>query len=216
MERCIHKHVSNYIEHSVITPFQSGFQAGDSTVNQLLYICNEISYALDNNKELRIVLNISKAFDRVWAKGLLFKLKSVGISGKLLDWFGNYLSNRYQRMCIRNVTSSWKKINAGVPQGSILGPLLFIIFIYDIKDINSFIRLFADDPCIVKITDDPVASAAILNDDLKKILAWAKQWLVLFNARKTNVLLASKKRITLYHPPLFMGDTQVKFSRKFF
>ena len=67
MERCIHKHVSKYlIEHAVITPFQSGFRAGDSTVNQLLYICNEISNALDNNKELRIVfLDISKAFDRV-------------------------------------------------------------------------------------------------------------------------------------------------------
>ncbi|MCG7878660.1 MAG: reverse transcriptase domain-containing protein [Candidatus Thiodiazotropha endolucinida] len=213
MERCIHKHVSNYlIEHSVITPFQSGFQSGDSTVNQLLYICNEISNALDNNKELRIVfLDISKAFDRVWHKGLLFKLKSVGISGELLDWFNNYLSDRYQRVCIRNVTSSWKKIAAGVPQGSILGPLLFIIFINDIvNDINSSIRLFADDTCIFEIVDDPVASAAILNDDLKKILAWAKQWLVLFNALKTEVLLVSKKRIKLFHPPLIMGDTQIK------
>ena len=176
MERCIHKHASKYlIEHSVITSFQSGFQAGDSTVNQLLYICNKISNALDNNKELRIVfLDIKKAFDRVWHKGLLFKLKSVGFLGKLLDWFSN-LSDRYQHVCIRNVTSSWKQINAGVPQGSILGALLFIIFINDIiKDINSFIRRFADDTCIFEIVDDPVAAAAILNDDLKKILAWAK------------------------------------------
>ena len=213
MERCIHKHVSNYlIEHFVITPNQSGFQAGDSTVNQLLYICNEISNALDNNKELRIVfLDISKAFDRVWHKGLLFKLKSVGISGNLLNWFTNYLSDRYQRVCIRNATSSWKKISAGVPQGSILGPLLFVIFINDIvNDINSFIRLFADDTCIFEIVDDPIASAAVLNDDLKKILIWAKTWLVLFNAIKTEVLLATKKRIKLYHPPLFMGDTQIK------
>ena len=213
MERCIHKHVSKYlIEHSVITPFQSGFRAGDSTVNQLLYICNEISNALDNNKELRIVfLDISKAFDRVWHKGLLFKLKPVGIAGKLLDWLSNYLLDRYQHVCIRNVTSSWKKINAGVPNGSILGPLLFIISINDIiKDINSFIRPFADDTCIFKTVDDPVASAAILNDILKKILAWAKQWLVLFNALKTKVLLAYKKQMKLYHPPLFKGDTQVK------
>ena len=147
----------------------------------------------------------------MWHKGLLFKLKSVGISGNLLNWFTNYLSDRYQRVCIRNATSSWKKINVGVPQGSILGPLLFVIFINDIvNDINSSIRLFAGDTCIFEIVDDPIASAAVLNDDLKKILIWAKTWLVLFNAIKTEVLLASKKRIKLYHPPLFMGDTQIK------
>ena len=131
-------------------------------MNQLLYICNKISNALDNNKELRIVfLDIRKAFDRVWSKGLLFKLKSVGISSKLLDWFSNYLSDRYQRVCIRNVISSWKKINAGVPEGSIFGPLFFIIFIDDIiNDTNSFIRRLADDTCFFEIFDDPVASAA--------------------------------------------------------
>ena len=74
---------------------------------------------------------------------------SVGILGKLLDWFSNYLSDTYQHVCIRKVISSWKKINDVVPQGSIFGSLLFIIFINDIiKDINSFIRLFADDTCI--------------------------------------------------------------------
>ena len=83
MERCVHKHLSQYLnDHSIITPFQSGFQAGVSTVNQLLYLCNEISNALDNNKELRIIfLDISKAFDRVWHKGLLFTLKSIVVSG---------------------------------------------------------------------------------------------------------------------------------------
>ena len=200
MERCIHKHMTIYLEHSVVSPFQFGFQAGDSTVNQLLYICNEISNALGDNKEFRIVfLDISKAFDRVWHRGLLFKLKSKGISGNLLNWFTNYLSDRYQRVCMNNATSSWKKINAGVPQGSILGPLLFIIFINDIvNDMNSSIRLFADDTCIFEIVDDPDASAATLNDDLKKILDWAKTWLVLFNALKTEV---QKKRIKLFHPP---------------
>ena len=213
MERCVHKHLSQYLnDHSIITPFQSGFQAGDSTVNQLLYLCNEISNALDNNKELRIIfLDINKAFDRVWHKGLLFKLKSIGVSGNILAWFEDYLSDRYQRVCIKNSASSWKKISAGVPQGSILGPLLFIVFINDIvNEIRSFVRLFADDTCVFEVIDDPIASVAALNEDLRKILAWAKTWLVLFNALKTEVMNITKTRIRLYHPPLFMGDTQVK------
>ena len=207
MERYIHKYLTQYLNnHSIITPFQTGFQAGDSTVNQLLYLCNEISNALDNNKELRIIfLDISKAFDRVWHRGLLFKLKSIGIAGDILAWFEDYLSDRYQRVCIKNSTSSWKNISAGVPQGSILGPLLFLVFINDIaNEIESFVRLFADDTCVFDIIDDPIASAAVLNEDLRKILAWAKTWLVLFNALKTEVMNITKKRMRLYHPPLFM------------
>ena len=171
MERYVHKHLSQYLnDHSIITPFQSGFQAGDSTVNQLLNLCNDISNALDDNKELRIIfLDINKAFDRVWHKGLLFKLKSIGVSGNILAWFEDYLSDRYQRVCIKKPASSWKKISAGVPQGSILGPLLFIVFI--VNEIRSFVRLFADDTCLFEIIDDPIASAAALNEDLRKVLA---------------------------------------------
>ena len=164
-------------------------------MNQLLYLCNEISNALDNNKELRIIfLDISKAFDRVWHKGLLFKLKSIGVSGNILAWFEDYLSDRYQRVCIKNSASSWKKISARVPPGSILGPLLVIVFINDIvNEIRSFVRLFADDTCVFEVIDDPIASAAALNEDLRKILAWAKTWLFLFNALKTEVMNITKK-----------------------
>ena len=112
MERCVHKHLSQYLnDHSIITPFQSGFQAGDSTVNQLLYLCNEISNALDNNKELRIIfLDISKAFDRVWHKGLLFTLKSIGVSGNIFARFEDYLSDRYQRVCIKILLLRGKRL----------------------------------------------------------------------------------------------------------
>ena len=119
MERCVQKHLSQlYLnDHSIITPFQSGFQAGDSTVNQLLYLCNEISNALDNNKELCIIfLDISKAFDRVWHKGLLFKLKSIGASRNILAWFEDYLSDRYQRVCIKKSASSWKRLAPVCPK----------------------------------------------------------------------------------------------------
>ena len=78
------------------------------------------------------------------------------------------------------------------------------------KDIKSSIRLFADDTCLFEIVEEPVAPADTLNDDLRKILVWAKNWLVLFNALKTEVFVVSKKRIKLHHPPLFMGETQIK------
>ena len=85
---------------------------------------------MDSGKEIRVVFcDISKAFDRVWHRGLLFKLKQSGISGNLLNWFENYLSGRSRRVVINGSNSDWLSINAGVPRGFILEPLLFIIFL---------------------------------------------------------------------------------------
>ena len=136
------------------TALQSGFVPGDSTVNQLVDICNAFCKALDEGKEMRAIFcDISKAaFDRVWHKDLLFKLKSVGIGGSLLNWFTDYLDNRVQRVVLPGISSSWASVNPGVPQGSILGPLFFLVYINDIvEDINSTIRLFADDTSLYVI-----------------------------------------------------------------
>ena len=121
MERLIYKHIYNYlIDNNLITSHQSGFTPGDSDVNQLLYITHEFGRALYECKEVRVVFcDISKAIDRVWHKGLLRKLESIGIRGSLLSWVKNYLSERKQRVVIINSTSSWHDINAGGPQGSI-------------------------------------------------------------------------------------------------
>ena len=100
MERCVHKHIYNYIsQNNLLTPLQSGFISGDSTTNQLLNIYHMFCEAVDNGKEVRVVFcDISKAFDRVWHKGLLFKLSAIGCSKSLLRWFTSYLSGRRQRV----------------------------------------------------------------------------------------------------------------------
>ena len=152
---------------------------------------NEFGRALDEGKEVRVVFcDISKAFDRVWHKGLIYKLKSIGIEGKLLTWVENYLHERKQRVVIFNKSSDWLQIKAGVPQGSILGPLFFLVFINDIvNEIQSNIKLFADDTSLYIIVDDPINSALTLNRDLEKIHSWSVKWLVTFNAKKTDSII---------------------------
>ena len=210
MEKCIHKHVFNYfLEHRIISPVQSGFMSGDSTVNQLLYVYDFICKSLDEGSEVRIIFcDISKAFDRVWHGGLLYKLSEYGISGTLLHWFENYLSNRRQRVCTGGVFSDWKVVKAGVPQGSVLGPLLILVYINDIvHNINANIRLFADDTSIFLRVDNPIGAANELNEDLRTINRWAQQWLVSFNPSKTESLLISKKRNKPQHPPVYFSNT---------
>ena len=211
-ERLIFKYVYNhFLENNILTSFQSGFRRGDSTVNQLSYLYNTFCQALDAGKEVRAIFcDISKAFDRVWHAGLIHKLKSAGISGNLLSWFTNYLTGRKQRVVMSGVQSAWNFISAGVPQGSILGPLLFLLFINDIvHDIGSSIRLFADDTSLYIIVEDPNVAAELLNADLEKIAEWALKWLVKFNPLKTESLLISRKTNTV-HPPVFMLDQQIK------
>ena len=164
--------------------------------------------AVDNGKEVRAVFcDISKAFDRVWHEGLLYKLRSFGIDGRLLKWFKSYLSHRKQRVVIPGASSEWNYITAGVPQGSVLGPLLFLVYINDIVcNIGANIRLFADDTSLSIVVDNPIVSANTLNIDLSTVSAWAKKWLVNFNPKKTESLLISRKSIKPFHPPLYMND----------
>ena len=203
LEKIVHKHMFNFFhENQVLTALQSGFVPGDSTVNQLTDLYNTFCHALDEGKEVRAVFcDISKAFDRVWHKGLLYKLSSVGISGSLLQWFTDYLNNRQQRVVLPGTASNWTSLQAGVPQGSILGPLLFLVYINDIvENINSSIRLFADDTSLYIIVDDPINASNQLNNDLYKIHLWAKKWLVSFNPVKSESMIFSRKRNKPYHP----------------
>ena len=115
-------------ENNLLSPKQSGFQPGDSTIYLLLSITNEILVAFDQypTRETRAVfLDISKTLDKIWHEGLIGKLKSNGIQGKLLNLTISFLSNR-QRVVLNGKSSEWKYVSAGVPQGSVLGPLFFL------------------------------------------------------------------------------------------
>ena len=217
-ERIIFKNMYNYlISNNLITKNQSGFKPGDSVVNQLLSIVHEIHTAFDDKNcfEVRSVyLDISKAFDKVWHEGLIFKLQQNGVEGKLLTLFENYLKNRKQRVVLNGSDSKWGDILAGVPQGSVLGPLLFLIYINDLEDgIKSQVKFFADDTSLFSIIRDPIVSANELNHDLDLISQWAHQWKMSFNPDPTKaaeeVLFSCKKQSPL-HPPIYFNNIEVK------
>ena len=159
----------------LITKNQSGFRPGDSVTNQLIFLVDNIHSSLGINLEVRpVFLDMSKAFDKVWHEGLLFKFRQHGINGKLINLLKSYLSNRKQRVLINGSESDWGEIESGVPQGSVLGSLLFLIYINDLEiGIKSHINFFADDTSLFSIVRDPNTSACELNHDLKLISQWA-------------------------------------------
>ena len=211
-EKVVFTRVYNFLlDINFLNPLQSGFRPGDSTVNQLVYMVHNIYDAFERGKEVRMVyLDISKAFDRVWHKGLLFKLKTIGIRDPLLGWLASYLSQRKQCVVISGQSSNWSTVSAGVPQGSVLGPLLFLIYINDVtENLKSDCLLYADDTSLFDIVDDPVTSSQKLNNDLSKINDWARKWLVTINPSKTECMTFSAKRIKPPHPDLFYGDNKI-------
>ena len=146
-----------FIENNLISENQSGFKPGDSCINQLLAITHEIFSSFDDNYEVRgVFLDISKAFDKVWHEGIIHKLKRNGISGNLLSLLTDFLRNRKQRVILNGQSSSWANINAGVLQVSILGPLLFLIYINDLSDnLQCNPKLFADDTSLFSTVKCP-------------------------------------------------------------
>ena len=131
---------------------------GDSCILQLLSIADKINSSLDFNPTINVrgvFLDISKAFDKVWHEGLLFKLESYGIGGELLNLFKDYLHESQQRVVLNGQSSSWEAIKSGVPQGSVLSSLLFLIYINDFSDsLSSTCKIFADDRSLFSFVHD--------------------------------------------------------------
>ena len=176
-ERIIHKHLHNFmIEHNLIYKYQSGFLPNNSTVYQLLEMYHNICMSMEEKKSTCMVFcDISKAFDRVWHKGLLLKLEAYGIKGPLLQLLTNYLTDRRQTVFVNDSLSLFKSVNAGVPQGSVLGPFLFLIYINDISEnLMSISRLFADDTSMSASSQDKNELKQTLNHDLNELIIWSK------------------------------------------
>ena len=194
-----------FIQNNLITPNQSGFKTGDSCINQLISITHEIYKSFDDGYEVRgVFLDISKAFDKVWHQGLHYKLRQNGISGELLNILTDFLDNRTQRVILNGQYSSWTKVEAGVPQGSILGPLLLLIYINALSDnLASNPKLFADNTSLFSVVKNVNVSNINLNNDFKKIDEWTFQWKISVNPDPTNQaqeLTFSRKVQTTNHP----------------
>ena len=196
------------ISNNIISERQAAYIKGDSTTQQLLYIVNFIKSSwTKGNISQGCFLDVSAAFDKCWVNGMIAKLEQIKIEGNCLNLFHSYLLKRKICTVVDGLKSEICEIEAGVPQGSRLGPLLWIIYIQDIiEDLESECLLFADDTCIFASGEDPAITAEVLNRDLQKIGFWAKKWKVLFNAAKSKDLIFSRNKYLFNSPPLILDD----------
>ena len=205
------KMYNHFTSNNLITKNQSGFRPNDSVTNQLICLVDSIHSSLDINLDVRSVfLDMSKAFDKVWHQGFIFRLYQNGINGKLLNLLKSYLENRLQRVVLNGSEYGWGIVESGVPQGSVLGPLLFLIYINDSENgIKSHIKLFADDASLFTIVKDPDISAFDLNHHLHLISQWAYQWKMSFNSDPTKQAIQvvfTRKSKQIDHPKIYFND----------
>ncbi len=190
LESLIKDKIVSYLErHSLIRESQPGFRNKRSYLSNLLSFYNDLFLAQDTARSLDIVyLDFQKAFDKVPHRKLMFKVKQLQIDGTSCNWVENWLSNRKQRVIINGTASDWAPVTSGVPQGSVLGPVLFIIYInYIDVGLNNFISKLADDMELGNsvITDRDRMS---LQEDLGKISKWFPRWEMFFNVNKFQIL----------------------------
>ena len=190
LEHIIYSNISSFLEsQNILTARQHGFRKNHSCETQLLLAHNDWASALDNGISTDVaIFDFSKAFDVVPHQRLLSKLNSCGINRQTISWINSFLQHRRQRVVIEGQHSSWVDVISGVPQGTVLGPLLFLIYINDISTVvNSEIRLFADD-CILYRQIQSSTDVNILQEDINSLLRWANKWQMKFNVSKCCIL----------------------------
>ena len=196
-EKVVFNRLLAYLDSKhILCDSQYGFRRNRSTYMSLIDLYDRISLAIDKREfSIGVFIDLSKAFDTLDHGILLRKLEHYGIRGVALHWFNSYLSNRKQCVTLNGATSSIQNIIYGVPQGSILGPLLFILYINDIvncSDLLSFI-LFADDTTLVFSCKDLLQLNQIINEELAKVSDWLKANKLSLNNKKTNFILFGNK-----------------------
>lgn len=186
-ERIIHHMKQN----NLFSRWQFGFISGRSTVLQLINVIESWTDAIDRGLAVDVVyLDFMKAFDRVPHRRLLEKMSAYNINGNVRNWIEDFLTGRRQRVLVSGEASEWRNVISGVPQGSVLGPLLFVIFINDLPDTvknNSQVYLYADDTKVYKIVEN-VSDCLNLQEDLDEIKKWSEKWLLSFHPDKSKQL----------------------------
>ena len=181
---------------NLFTMAQSGFCSGHSTQDVLLWVTEDWKLALDADDLVGIMfIDLSKAFDSIDHSLLIAKLFAYGFDRISLQWFTNYSSNRQQRVILDHVYSDWSIVMRAVPQGSVLGPLLFIIYMNDLPTVlqHSHINLFADDIALYVIHSDPCTVQTYLNHDLSLIFQWVTSNGFKVNVSKSQLLLLARR-----------------------
>ena len=204
-EKLVNNRIVDHLEKcGLFSDFQYGFRSSRSTVDLLTVVSDGIARAVNRSVATRVVaLDISKAFDRVWHAGLLHKLTSYGNSGQIFGLISSFLSNRRLRVVLDGKSSQEYPVNAGVPQGSTLGPTLFLLCINDLPDdVICNIAIYADDAtlyCKCNEASDlwqQLELASELESDLQDTVDWGRKWLVDFNAGKTQIVSFDRSKNT--------------------
>lgn len=198
MEHIISNYILNFLdERNILSPFQHGFRKGLSTTTQLITSIHSFSAVIDKSGQTDVVfIDFSKAFDRISHSKLIFKLNLLGLPSTIVNWIKSYLHSRVQFVDINGSHSDFLPVNSGVPQGSVLGPLLFLIYINDVVSCvkeGVEIRLFADD-CLLSSTINSSNDQQILNDSLDAINNWCDLWDMKLNTEKTVFMRITNKK----------------------
>ena len=186
------KLVEHLTDNNLVTDYQHGFVSGRSCSTNLLAVLDAWTETLENEGCVDTVyLDFANAFDTVPHERLLRKLSGLGVHGKILTWIRSFLSGRTQRVIVDGEESEWKDVVSGIPQGSVLGPMLFVCFVNDLPNVvTSSVLLFADDTKI--FTEVPV-NQQTLQQDLDKLQIWSNEWQLRFNATKCKVMHLGKQ-----------------------